>query len=366
MATQTGYLVLADISGFTAYLAGVELEHAHEILSNLLETISAKFKSLLTISKYEGDAIFAYVPASQVVRGETLLELLETSYLAFRDRVTAMHRNTTCTCNACRGISSLDLKFMTHYGEYVQHTIAGSQEIMGSDVNLVHRLLKNHVSESAGWRAYALFSGAALQQIGVSAEEYHQQVENYEHLGDVPTYTYDLHTRYKTLLEARRVFLEPADAYGEEIVELDTHPLDAWEWLNLPERRGQWLPGTRWSAGERIQGRTQAGAKNHCAHGKDFQESALESILDLRPFDYFTVEQGPMPLNQVLILTFILEPLAEGQRTRLTMRGRVQSPSGPAFIGKIMYRLMIAGMVRGMAQAVRAVIAKTHRPNQLL
>jgi len=37
--TQHGYLVLADISGFTSYLAGVELEHASGILSDLLETI---------------------------------------------------------------------------------------------------------------------------------------------------------------------------------------------------------------------------------------------------------------------------------------------------------------------------------------
>jgi hypothetical protein len=30
--TQHGYLVIADISGFTFYLSTVELEHAHEIL----------------------------------------------------------------------------------------------------------------------------------------------------------------------------------------------------------------------------------------------------------------------------------------------------------------------------------------------
>lgn len=37
--TQHGYLVLADISGDTAYLAGVELDHAHEILTHLLTAI---------------------------------------------------------------------------------------------------------------------------------------------------------------------------------------------------------------------------------------------------------------------------------------------------------------------------------------
>jgi hypothetical protein len=52
--TQHGYLILADLSGFTSYLAGVELEHAHEILTELLELIVERLKSALTISKLEG------------------------------------------------------------------------------------------------------------------------------------------------------------------------------------------------------------------------------------------------------------------------------------------------------------------------
>ena len=36
--TQTGYLVLADISGYTSYVAQTEIEHADMALSYLLET----------------------------------------------------------------------------------------------------------------------------------------------------------------------------------------------------------------------------------------------------------------------------------------------------------------------------------------
>src|SRR3954468_7142833 len=113
---QHGYLMLADISGYTSYLAGTELDHAHEILSDLLETIVGSLKTLLTISKLEGDAVFGYVPEASVRRGETLFELVEGTYPAFRDRREALRRRTTCTCNACRAIPSLDLKFITHFG----------------------------------------------------------------------------------------------------------------------------------------------------------------------------------------------------------------------------------------------------------
>ncbi len=56
MTTQHGYLVLADISGYTAYLAGSEFDHAHDILTDLLEGIVQRFRTALTIAKLEGDA----------------------------------------------------------------------------------------------------------------------------------------------------------------------------------------------------------------------------------------------------------------------------------------------------------------------
>ena len=66
--TQHGYLVLADISGYTAFIAGTELEHAHEIISELLEVILGRFMPLLTLSKLEGDAVFCYAPESVLPR----------------------------------------------------------------------------------------------------------------------------------------------------------------------------------------------------------------------------------------------------------------------------------------------------------
>ncbi len=74
--TQHGYLVIADISGYTSFVAKTELEHSHEILSDLLELLVEKFRSLMTISKLEGDAVFAYVGEDKISRGDTLLEFL--------------------------------------------------------------------------------------------------------------------------------------------------------------------------------------------------------------------------------------------------------------------------------------------------
>ena len=152
--TQHGYLVIADITGYTSFAAKTELEHSHEILSELLELLVSRFEPAMTISKLEGDAVFAYAPKEVFARGETLVDFVESMYVAFRDKLLSMKRLTTCTCNACRNIPSLDLKFFLHCGDYIQQSVANIKELVGSDVNLVHRLTKNHVTEATGWHAY--------------------------------------------------------------------------------------------------------------------------------------------------------------------------------------------------------------------
>jgi hypothetical protein len=320
--TQHGYLVLADISGFTAYLAGVELEHASEILSDLLETIVTRFKTLLTIAKLEGDAVFAFAPEAKAPRGETLLELLETTYVAFCDRRDAARRRTTCECNACRFIPKLELKFMAHQGDYVLQRVMGKAELLGSDVNLVHRLLKNHVAEATGWHAYALFTAQCLSHMGLSTADMgaHEQVETYDAFGQVTTYSLDLRPSYAASLEARRILLSPEEAHYVVTSDLPVSPPVLWSWLNEAKRRAQWEEHDSVQSDFRPGGRTGVGARNHCVHGKAL---VPEVILDWRPFEYFTVEQNVGGL--VIVITHQLESLPGGG-TRLHTRIRVQTP----------------------------------------
>ena len=140
------------------------------------------------MSKLEGDAVFGYVAESRVPRSETILELVESTYVAFKDHVLNMNRHTTCSCNACLNIPLLDLKFIVHHGDYFQQQIAGLNELVGSDVNLVHRLLKNSVSEATHWHAYALFTEAALAHMGIrlDAEGAYTSTEHYGTPGGCP------------------------------------------------------------------------------------------------------------------------------------------------------------------------------------
>ena len=339
--TQHGYLVIADISGFTSYLARVELEHAHEILTDLLETIVKELKTLLTICKLEGDAVFAYVSEADTPGGERILELIENTYIAFRRQRETSQRNTTCRCKACQSIPTLDLKFFVHHGDFIVQEVSGIRELVGSDVNLIHRLVKNHITESTGWKAYLLFTSQALQHMDVKPEGLHQQVESYEHLGDIQVLCLNLHERYNAIMTARRVIVSPGEADFTFSIELSAPAPVAWHYLTNPEKKSKAFHGYAiFTAKDRPGGRSGPGASNHCAHGKDFKSSLVETILDWRPFDYLTIES--MDGKMIIRETYKFEPISNGRKTRLHIYTQVVSLPFPQWAKRLFLKLFMS------------------------
>ena len=154
MATESACLLLTDISGYTGYLAGVELDHAQDILADLMNTIIRALRPAFRLAKLEGDAAFMYAIAEKL-DGSLLLDTIERCYFGFRRRRRDVRQMTSCECNACVRIPELNLKFVVHHGMILRQRVAGQDELLGADVILVHRLLKNDVIASTGIEAYA-------------------------------------------------------------------------------------------------------------------------------------------------------------------------------------------------------------------
>lgn len=339
--TQHGFLVIADISGYTSFMAKTELEHSQQILAELLELLMEKFQPLMTISKLEGDAIFAYAPGPVFSRGETLIEFIESIYVAFRDKQVSMKRVTTCTCNACRNIPMLDLKFFAHHGEYFIQKVLSMREIIGSDVNLIHRLTKNHVSEATGWHAYVMMTEQCLTELHLNLEDAHIQMETYEHLGEIRTYSIELHNRYQVITDERHIIINEKDADFVLEIDFSTPPAVTWDWLQDPTKRNLWGDtSTHWFDGERPRGRAGKGASNHCAHSTG---TSTQVTLDWRPFDYSTHESFQNG-KKVFIETIRLEPLANGG-TRL--HDVIQVPP-LGFLPHILRRVAVRIMMKKM------------------
>jgi hypothetical protein len=286
-APEPACFLIADISGYTGYLADVELDHAQDILADLVGAVVSALRPNFRLAKLEGDAAFTYM-LGETIDGSMLLDTIERCYFGFRRRRRDVRQATSCPCNACVRIPDLDLKFVVHHGEAIIQKVAGRQELLGSDVIVVHRLLKNEVVEQLGIPAYALISQACVAAAGIdpAALGMTPRTETYDRIGDVGCWVYDLGRRWQEETGRARAFVTPEESILTVSMPTAAPPQVAWEFITKPGQRMLWQP---WVTEVEIQGATGGrrgpGSSNHCMHGKD---AVVEEILDWRPYDYVT------------------------------------------------------------------------------
>ncbi len=284
---QPATFLIADISGYTGYLADVELDHAQDILADLIGAVVTALRPNFRLAKLEGDAAFTY-SIGAAIDGSMLLDTIERCYFGFRRRRRDVRQATSCECNACSRIPDLDLKFVVHHGQTIIQKVAGRQELLGSDVIVVHRLLKNEVVEALGIHAYALLSQGCIDasDIEPAALGMRRHTETYDRIGDVSGWVHDLGRRWQEEEARERVFVTPEESILTVSVPTDVPPQIAWEFLTKPGQRMTWQPWvTEVVIKDAPGGRRGLGSANHCRHGKD---AVVEEILDWRPYDYVT------------------------------------------------------------------------------
>ncbi len=316
-------LVIADISGYTVYLAGTELDHAQDILADLMTTVVTSLRPTFRLAKLEGDAAFVYV-VTDAIDGSQLQDVIERCYFTFQRRLRDIRQASTCECNACIRIPDLDLKVLGHHGLIGRQRIAGREELVGSDVVVVHRLLKNQVEDEIDGHAYAMYTEACVAAMGLADPTtigLRRHVETFEGIGEVTGWVRDLADAWQTEQDRAREIVSVENAFMTYEYTLPGPPEVAWDWLTSPVRRPQWQLGVLKIDEESATGRRGVGTTNHCIHGKD---AIVEEIIDWRPVDYLTFRiQMPIPGVPKLTLTQALEATPEGTRvTALIARPR--------------------------------------------
>ena len=190
------YLLLADISGYTAFLNGVERDHGvdfseglpagYEVLGALLGAVIDAVQPAFEIAKLEGDAVFAVAPANRLEhQGAAVLDRLRAAYRAFD--VVREDRKTSATdhiCTACPVVGTLDLKMVLHRGPAVRQSVGSSTELLGPAVNVAHRLLKNSIQSRLGYHPYLFMTDAAAAGLGLTGLGI-EHVEDYPDVGRV-------------------------------------------------------------------------------------------------------------------------------------------------------------------------------------
>ena len=343
---QKGYFILTDISGYTEFLTKSELDHAQAALQGLFDAQLAHIRHPFVLSGFRGDAVFLYVPETNFCDPQTLLEALEELYFHFTDTRRQMVYNTTCTCRACQNIKNLDLKAVIHYGEYVIQQLGDREELLGADVIVPHRMLKNRVVEQTGITSYALFSDAAADALRLSELAYPlvAHSETYEHIGEVKMQVLDLHKVWEREQDRKRYAVSPDGAWIHLEWDVPYPPVLMWEYLtNLGiEQRAQGYDSVQRT--DDLGGRMQPQTIYHCAHGETHY---INTILDWKPFEYVTVQTEVSGL--AIIATKRVTPQGTGSRLSIDV-------ARPAAGHSEEVRQYVIGEFNGSAQKLAAML----------
>jgi hypothetical protein len=191
MGSERTLLLIADIGGYTEYMRThrMSLAHADVNTARLLEAVidAAGDFDLIEI---ESDAAFLSrqvdAPDGDAVAAMTRATI---------DMHRAFHRErhnvatNLCPCDGCTQADNLKLKFVAHIGEVATQTIRDRRKLVGIDVILVHRLVKNPVQTPE----YILFSEELYRTGGAAlSDPVHEVSHDLEGIGPVPRTSWNI------------------------------------------------------------------------------------------------------------------------------------------------------------------------------
>lgn len=304
--------MIADISGYTRFLTESELEHANGIIGDLLNAVIGAIRAPLSVSNIEGDAVLMYGVPPEGMRGQTVVESVELLYAAFASALETMVLNTSCRCNACVNISTLGLKIVMHCGEFVVSEIGGREMLSGPDVIVLHRLLKNRVTETTSIGDYMFLTQACVDDLGLEdmVASWVEHGEEYEHLGVVKGYVSSLREVWEFLRSQNETKVLQSDAWLSHAAHSTASPAVLWDHLIDPAKRAVWMNADSVDVTNEVNGRVGVGVEFHCAHGDDV---GIFTVLDIKPHDYVTLLIVPGPGVAVRYTDYVI-PSGGGSR----------------------------------------------------
>jgi hypothetical protein len=260
MATE-GTFVLADIGGYTKFLTGVGIEHAKEITEHLLNRLIKSTERTWKVANVMGDCVFFYsetpAPPADTYR------LLRGLHEEFQDAQLDIASGSTCRCGACDRTEDLSLKFVVHAGQFDVQNIGGRKELIGQDIIVATRLLKNSVPV----REYVIATPAApgvTEAAGVAPQTGHDELES---IGPMEYSYVDLGPVRDAYQKSKAFHVSPKQSDLTYASDIAAPASVVWEALSKLEKRKLWQLTI--SKMEHIQGPADSVGEVHsCVHGK--------------------------------------------------------------------------------------------------
>ncbi|GAL84824.1 hypothetical protein MYP_2052 [Sporocytophaga myxococcoides] len=140
---QPAFFFTPDISGFTKFIKSTKIEKSKEYIHQLLEVIIDSNILNFKTAEILGDAVMFYKTGDPP--GLDILESqVKKTFLDFHLALLDIREKSNIEPEE---LSNLTIKIIVHYGCITTTEIKGMLKLVGPDVILAHRILKNNVKE---------------------------------------------------------------------------------------------------------------------------------------------------------------------------------------------------------------------------
>ena len=191
MASSSTLICIPDISGFTRFMSDTNIELSAKVIPALLNEIIYANEIGLKVSEIEGDAIL-FFKKGDLPPFRDLIDQCKSFFTQFYERLDLLTKKFSKE-KGIDNVPELGLKIILHFGQDVQSVQIGNRiKLMGEDVIIAHRLLKNDIKEDE----YLLISEHLLNQYNDDVIERNfgwgellDEEEKYKHIGEI-NYSY--------------------------------------------------------------------------------------------------------------------------------------------------------------------------------
>jgi len=310
-------IFIPDISGYTKFITETENKHSKHIITELLEVIIGANTLKLQVSEIEGDAVLFYRKGDPPDLND-LLSQVKKMFLAFHTQIKIIQRDNICQCGACRAAVELTLKFITHFGILDEISIQNFSKIMGSDVILAHRLLKNNIDENE----YLLLTQKYYSTQDIQGVNLNSWVSFREHSENIEQFDI-VQIQYTPLIEIRKEVPEVTDnkrsSYHfnkpDHTIFIEAPMLLVHDILIDPKTKLEFNPDVKAVTSDNEINRVNA---THKCVLEDIEIDFVTKSSKIKNKEIYFAEEGQMSTGVAFITIFKLEQ--EGKGTKVSVK----------------------------------------------
>lgn len=187
------FFCIPDITGFTKFITSTDNgEFANRVITRVLNEVAAANILEMSIAEIEGDAIFFY-KTGRLPSVKKVAKQCQLIYDSFNQTIAGFQHSDTELYLSHLSKNQLGIKIVIHHGHISLADINGHIKLMGEDVILVHKLLKNSIEEPC----YILLTNKYLEKLKDKKvvktwfhwESLKKGKDKYEHFG-ITNYSY--------------------------------------------------------------------------------------------------------------------------------------------------------------------------------